>query len=452
MKIVMTVHQFLPDFSAGTEILTYETAKELARRGHNIEIFTGYPASVPLSDDERFDDYVFEGIKVWRFKHAFEPMGTQSNIQELEYNNLLFKKFFKEYLAREKPDIVHFFHLARLSASAIEACRELSIPTVLIPTDFWFICPTSQLRLPDNRPCSGPDRFGVNCFRHIMVLSRMPETKRWLLQFPNWFLSVYLYLVKLGVNLGKFSRPWIQALVRRADFLRLQLNQIHKVVVPTRIMRKLLIQNGLDEHKIFDLPFGLNYAYGMAEKKGRNGALRLGYIGTLADYKGVHVLLKAMLLLQGEAIDLKIYGKLDDYPDYVESLMELSKNDSRIKFCNTFPNSKIGEIFANLDALAVPSLWHENSPLVVYSAQSAHCPVIASNMEGLSEIIEHEKNGLLFEAGNAEELALQIKRLLDDRDLLDQFSNNVKMPMTIHGYVDRLLTVYAELCPRAGQI
>ena len=43
MKILYTTHQFLPDYSAGTETLTYGTAKEMSMRGHEVSIFTGYP-------------------------------------------------------------------------------------------------------------------------------------------------------------------------------------------------------------------------------------------------------------------------------------------------------------------------------------------------------------------------------------------------------------------------
>jgi glycosyltransferase involved in cell wall biosynthesis len=278
-----------------------------------------------------------------------------------------------------------------------------------------------------------------------MGLNQPPGTKKWFLQLPDWFLSFYLFLVKHGVNLGKFSRPWVHALVWRADFLRHRLNQIDKIAIPTRIMGKLLIQNGLEKHRTFDLPFGLNNTYSMTKKNTHNEPLQLGYIGTLADYKGVHVLIKAMQLLPERPIKLKIYGKMNDYPDYTETLMDLSKNDSRIEFCGTFPNNKIGAIFAELDALVVPSLWYENSPLVVYSAQSAHCPVIASNMPGISEIIENEKNGLLFEVGNIQGLARQIERIVDDRGLLSLFVKNAKAPLSIQEYVDRILEINNEL-------
>lgn len=449
MKIVFTVHQFLPEYSAGTEILTYETAKEFKKQGHEVRVFTGFPTSLILKDQERFDRYVIDDIQVERFRHGYVSMGDQSNVHELEYNNRLFRSYFKEYLIREKPDVVHFFHLVRLSASAVDVCKELGIPTVLAPTDFWFICPTAQLRLPDNSTCSGPDKYGVNCLRHIMSVNRPSKAQRLIRKMPNWFLAILLQFIKYGFSFDKVYTPWFRALVKRAGFLKERMNQIDRVALPTRLMGMLLIQNGLDAQRTFPLPFGLNLSC-VDAKKAKSEVLRLGYIGTLAEYKGVHVLLEAVKHLSGRPIDLKIYGKLDDYPDYTESLNKISYGDPRVEFCGTFPNSQIGSIFSNLDVLVVPSLWYENTPLVIYSAQNAKCPVIASNMAGMSEVIEHGKNGLLFKAGNALELAKTIETLIEDQELLQRLSQNARTPLTIQEYVDRLFNVYVELTQGVG--
>jgi glycosyltransferase involved in cell wall biosynthesis len=452
MKVVFTVHQFLPEYSAGTEILTYESAREFQARGHDVRVFTGFPAVKPLKDDERFDHYVFDGIQVDRFIHDYVSMGGQSNIQELEYNNQLFGSYFRSYLIREKPDLVHFFHLARLSASAVDICRELGSPMVFTPTDFWFICPTAQLRLPDNRPCLGPDKNSLNCFHHIISVHQPPRIQWWLQRLPDWLLGLLLQLIKMGVNFDGTYTPWLRAFVRRAGFLRKRINQVDRVALPTQLMGRLLIANGLNTERTFPLPFGLNLAYVPVAKVKLDDTLRLGYIGTLAEYKGVHVLLEAVKHLAGKPIELKIYGKLDDYPEYVETLKKISYDDSRVEFCGTFPNSQIGTIFSNLDALVVPSLWYENSPLVIYSAQNAMCPVIASNMAGMSEVIEHGKNGLLFETGNATQLAMSIESLLNDRDLLKNLSDNAKQPLSIQEYVDGLLEVYSDLVGRKASL
>lgn len=443
MKIVLTVHQFFPDYFSGTETLTYETAKELMRLGHAVHVVTGFPSRKNLDDSERFDHYIYEGIPVERFHHNYAPMGTQSNIQELEYNNRLFGSFFKKYLIREKPDVVHFFHLSRLSAIAVDVCNELGIRTVLTPTDFWFICPTAQLSLPNNQPCSGPNKSSVNCLRHMVYLTQPQIITSVIQQIPDWLLRILIHLMKRAGNIGGQYPKLVRALVKRKDFLLQRLNRIDQIVIPTQVMMSLLVQHGLNIHRTTMMPFGLNFASFKDASRPEPGAiLRLGYIGTISEPKGVHILLKAIENLAGRPLELRIYGKLDDFPEYVRKLKELIQGDSRVKFCGTFPKHEIGSIFSELDALVVPSLWYENSPLVVYSAQAAKCPIIASNVAGVSQIIEHGENGLLFEPGDISGLVDTIRNLLDNREILRKLSNNSKVPLSIQEYVYKLLCIY----------
>jgi glycosyltransferase involved in cell wall biosynthesis len=446
LKIILTVHQFLPDYFSGTEILTYETAKELRRQGHDVGVVTGFPSQAKLSDADRFDHYNYDGIPVERFHHGYVPMGTQSNIQELEYNNKLFGSFFKNFLIREKPDIVHFFHLSRLSAISVDICNELGIKTVLTPTDFWFICPTAQLRLPNNQACSGPNSSSVNCLRHLVYLTQPPKIASFVQRMPDWLISNIIYFIKHGFNIGGQYPQLVSALVDRKSFLLERMNRIDQIAIPTQVMMSLLVQNGLDVRRTTTIPFGLNLAYlEGATRPEPADVLRLGYIGTLYEHKGVHVLLGAIKNLEGKPLEIKIYGKLDDFPDYVRRLKEIVQGDTRVKFCGTFPNYELGSIFSDLDALVVPSLWYENSPLVVYSAQAAKCPIIASNVAGISQIIDHGKNGILFNPGDIVGLAEAITNLLDNRDMLQKMSSNAKYPLSIQEYVIRLLSIYYGL-------
>src|SRR4051812_25558175 len=119
MRILLTVHQFVPDYAAGTEVLTLHTAQELQARGHEVTVFTAYPSAQEIDDEDRFDEYEVEGIPVARFRHNPVPMGGQTNTQEAEYNNLFVGKYLRRNLLQKvRPEVVHFFHLARISASA----------------------------------------------------------------------------------------------------------------------------------------------------------------------------------------------------------------------------------------------------------------------------------------------------------------------------------------------
>jgi hypothetical protein len=90
-----------------------------------------------------------------------------------------------------------------------------------------------------------------------------------------------------------------------------------------------------------------------------------------------------------------------------------------------------GPILADLDVLVVPSKWIENAPFIIREAFAAGVPVVASNLGGMAEMVRHGVDGLLFPAGNAEALAVALKRMIDEPDLLDRLKSGIVRPMSI---------------------
>ncbi len=447
MKIILTTHLFLPDFSSGTEVLTFSTAKELQRQGHRVEVVTGFLVLPGSPIPQRFDSYEYEGIQVRRFFYNSEPVGAERNIVEEEYNNTYVAHWFQEILKYFKPDIVHFFHLAFLSASVVDECQKAEIPRVMTPTDFWLICPTSQLRLPGNALCRGPDKDGVNCMRHA-VFNHQP---RYIARIFNRLPRLLIVAMIWGANHGLFSwsklSPMVRALNQRTSFLKRRMNMLDRVIAPTYLMEQMLVANGLSQNKVVFSRFGISATESVPKSQlQQTDKLRIGFIGGLTEHKGAHLLISAIRLLQNmPSLELKIYGNHKTDPQYFKKLTQLAYEDQRIHFCGTFPNELIGEIFSELDVLVVPSIWYENTPLVIYSAQAAGCPVLATNLGGMAEVVEHEKNGLLFEAGDVTGIANTIKRLALDRGLLKRLAGNAKAPKAISIYVAELLVIYHDV-------
>ena len=444
MKILLLVHLFLPDYFSGTEILTLHTAQELQSRGHEVQVFTGFPGAADIPDDQRFDSYEFETIRVSRFKHAHSPMGRQNNVAEQEYNNLLVAEHFSALLDKFQPDVVHFFHLMRLSASVIDVCVQHGIPTVLTPTDFWFVCPAAQLRLEDSSMCAGPDSIGANCVRHLAAL-KMPGRAAGLLnQLPASLVRGAVQVAMLPPFQHWGPARLVSALSRRESFLRDRLNQINRVLVPTRVMQQTLLRHSLEPACTQYCSYGIRLPASTAPASRTPGPLVLGVIG-IGEHKGPHVLIQAVRKLPKADLVVKIYGRHSDFPDYVDRLKALAGDDHRIEFCGSFPNDQIGNVLSELDVLVVPSIWFENAPLVIYSAQAARLPVIGSNVAGVSELITHDDNGCLFPPGDVNRLAEIIGQLAQDRGQLARLSERARMPKTIVSYTDELLAVYGEL-------
>jgi glycosyltransferase involved in cell wall biosynthesis len=71
-------------------------------------------------------------------------------------------------------------------------------------------------------------------------------------------------------------------------------------------------------------------------------------------------------------------------------------------------------------------------------------PVVATNSEGMKEVIADGENGLLFEKGNVKALADIIRTLCNDRSLIKKLSDRAKPPKSISTYVDELERIYCE--------
>lgn len=443
MKILFTVHQFLPDFGAGTEILTLSVARELMARGHEVVVLAGQPNRAALTDGERFEEYDYDDVHVHRFHHAYLPMGEQNSVIELEYDNLLVASYFRRLLAELKPDIVHFFHFGRLGTALIDEAVNFGVPAFFTPTDFWAICPIGRLTYSDGTPCSGPSLGAANCAMHLAAQKFGPIAERLIALVPDVAGEVAAGLGRTNLMPVTSIRENLRAIKRRLPTNISRLNDLNQIVTPNQMIESHLLQQGVSKAKITRAAYGIDLKFSLTtQPKIRTETLRIGFIGTLAPHKGCHTLIDAFNALDNNLATLKVYGSELDFPGYVKKLRCKSKGNPSVTFNGTFPNSDISRVFDELDVLIVPSTWPENTPLIVYSAQAARCPVVASNVPGIAEAIRPGVDGLLFEKGNHHDLALCLQRLISEPDLVEQLSANTVPPRSTSDYVNNLLRIW----------
>lgn len=447
MRILLVVHLFLPDYFSGTEILTLDTARELKDMGHDVHVFTGFPGEAELPDAQRFDCYEFEGIPVTRFKHSHRPMGDQQNVVEQEYDNRLAAMRFDGLLGEFKPDVVHFFHLMRVSAALVGVCASRGIPTVLTPTDFWFLCPMGQLKLPDGRMCDGPDDLGANCIKHLATIKMPGWIGKTLNLVPEATFRGATRLALLTPLSQTKTGQMMSAMSRRKGFLLEQINRIDCVMLPTSFMRETLLAHGLQEERSRLCSYGIRLPVAPElphDAAATDGTLRLGVIG-VGEHKGAQVLIAAVRQLTDLKLFVKVYGRAAEAPENMRNLVALADGDGRIEFCGSFPNHHFGEVLSGLDVLVVPSLWFENAPLVIYSAQAAGVPVIASDVAGIVDMITDGENGYLFPPGDVRSLAAIIRKISDAPGKLRALGKSARMPKTIAMYAKELLDAYSDI-------
>ena len=213
---------------------------------------------------------------------------------------------------------------------------------------------------------------------------------------------------------------------RRIQFQRDVLNAVDVVISPSQFLRGMHMDFGVDANRIvysrqghdFDHAFGTDAPNTHTRKPGM--PLRVGYLGQIKPAKGVHVAVQALRHLPAGTANLTIWGDALRERNYVQEIRRMANGDAHITFGGTYARADLARVMQSLDVVVVPSLWYENSPNVILEAFGHHVPVVASNFGGMAELVQHGRNGLTFEMGNAQDLARQLQRLIDVPDLLTE--------------------------------
>ncbi len=213
-------------------------------------------------------------------------------------------------------------------------------------------------------------------------------------------------------------------------------------------MRDVLTRNGIDARKVRVSLYSTNVSQvtKMSATSPSPDKPRIAYIGSIAPHKGVEVVVKAFLEIpKSTNTTLKIYGDASRDPAYFERLQQMVRGDGRVSFEGPFESERIGHVLAEVDALVVPSLWYENTPLVVYEAMAARTPVVGTDLGSISEVVDHGRNGLLFRRGDVRDLSDQLIRLISEPGLLELLRSGTSPVRTISDSVDELEEIYEDL-------
>lgn len=171
----------------------------------------------------------------------------------------------------------------------------------------------------------------------------------------------------------------------------------------------------------------------------------IGYCGRLREVKGVHVLLDGFAqVLKGrpeQKIRLVIAGSGEILPSLQEQANSLGIAEY-VDWLGRIENT--AEYFQSLSIYVQPS-FAEGLPNSVMEAMVEQRPIIASDIGGNNDLIEHEVSGLLFEVGDSASLAQQITRYLDDAELRESTALTGRKQMVEHYGFDQVVARLSEL-------
>ena len=271
------------------------------------------------------------------------------------------------------PDIVHSHH-GWLTYSAVCSRKARGVPLITTLHGHELICPTSIL-LRNDCVCEAPFTLGcIGCRKQGFGLLKM-------------------LTVSMGIKLNK-SR----------------MRSVDKFIAVSTLVKKVHSQHlGLDESKFVVIP---NF-YKPERIEQSKSELQLPddfilFVGDLAAYKGVDVLLRAYQMVNTEA-KLVLIGKKHPSSSYSGS--------ERILIIENAPHDLVMEAWQACRFGVVPSICPETGPIVALEAMSKEKAIIASGIGGPVDIVEHEKTGILLPPGDAHALAEAMQKLLDDEQL-----------------------------------
>lgn len=404
-----------------------------------MHVLTGGAGASDSSAELPYTDYDYQGLKV----HAVGRPGGRSPVERIrdEYASEPIAEHVRGYVEGLRPDAIHIFNLFNLSGSLLEVFEEAEVPVVFTPTSFWPVCKQMTLTKPDGTLCSGPDELTANCLECWGAEKHAPPETLPHVQETNDF---YRKLARSALSAPQ-DFPSVWTMLQRNRYLLKWFNRAVDVVLsPNEFMTRKLTEHGLDPSLFRHSPYGIDTSGFAAARTVRSTeGLRVGFIGSINRLKGLHVLIEAFKTLPPESgASLRVCGGLDGWPDYAREVYELACGDPRINFAGPFPNEETADELSRMDVLVVPSVWHENTPLVVYAAFAASVPVIASATGGLDAVVRHEENGLLFEPGDAGDLSAQLRRLVDEPGLIEKLGSRAGEVRGVRESVDEMLEFY----------
>ncbi|MBZ0288613.1 MAG: glycosyltransferase [Anaerolineae bacterium] len=437
MRIMIAVHGFPPTHSAGAERQAERMAYWLAHNGHEVEVF-----AVEKMDETGFRVETEQRDNLTLHKLYYD-IGAGEDAFRNSYDNPQIGKALKDVLSTKHFDLVHLISGYLLGSQIITTAKDMGVPVVVSPMEFWFLCTRLNLMHASGELCVGPES-DQKCMRCLMEDKRRYRRPAELAPgLMNAFWGVAQHL--------PFTQDLTQHIARRRTHLQAALSGADLVIVNSQFLIQKFREFGFDTARFHYIRQGLTTSADHKSAISSNSeTLRLGYIGQIKQHKGVDLLVDAVisLLKDGKKVSLDIWGNEAEAPDYTGALKARSAPYPSIRWNGRYVGAKVWDVIGSIDALVVPSRWYENSPNVILEAFEMRRPAIVTNLGGMAELVEHGKNGLVFESNSAPDLRRQIERLLDEPELLRHLQTGIPSVKRVDDEMREVTAQYELLVKR----
>lgn len=322
---------------------------------------------------------------------------SNRNLETLEQD-------FVRYVADVRPDVVHFHHFLGLGVETVFAIRKHFPDIAIVVTLHEYL---------------------AICHHHGQMVKTGGKATLCTRSSPAECAMCF---------------PQIAAaeFMKRELFLKTFFDMVDHFVSPSQFLIERFVDWGLPREKCSFIENGLvlnEIAPPRPLPKGgrRN---RFAYFGQVTRFKGVQVLLDAITRVPddvwGEDSSVAFFGgNLENQPQEFQTEFKalMDRAGRRARFYGPYRAPEIATLMKDIDYVIVPSIWWENSPLVIQEAFAHGRPIICSNIGGMAEKVRNGVDGLHFRVGSVEDLVDRFTQTLSEPQLWDKLRAKIRRPL-----------------------
>lgn len=389
MKILYINALYSPLIQGGAEISLKTLVEGMQAAGHEVVVFSLKPTGQTTVDE-------VDGVRVYRvpLKNSYWPF---SKTQPPKWNRLFWhirdqynkqmQQALRDLLLREKPDVVSCHNLVGWSIAVWEEVKRAQLPLIQVLHDLYLLCPNSDMF-----------KGNSSCTKQCMSCA--------ILRHQHQKASIQ-----------------VDAVVGISQFILHRFQDYHYF----QRAKKWVIYN---TREIPNRP--------LPKKRQTDKVFKIGYIGTLAEKKGIEWLIEQFARLSIHASLSIAGGGKKPY----EHFLQTKAKGYPIHFVGYVDPA---EFYQTVDLLVVPSLWQEPLGMVAIEALANHVPVIAHAVGGLKETVQHEINGLLCDIQQKNSLGDAILRLYEDDVLFRQLVERARPSVQHILDKERMIQAYNQV-------
>jgi glycosyltransferase involved in cell wall biosynthesis len=387
LKVVVIAQEF--SSSGGAEKAACAQAELLEKAGHTVRLIGDFSSRFP-----GWSGLQVQGISL-RGYADLKGLGVFPRIRMAAaglFDPWLAFRVFR-YLQSERPDVVHLHKVKRMSPALFVALRLARVRVVATLHDHYLSCLNSSRVFGDATPCT-LDR----CRFDIALSKRCVGGSAALTGYSIVEFGIRRHLAGDTVAINQFVFPSRYLLER---------TPIPKVLSASRVLANFAPD-----------PLAESAAESAANSAGSGDMCQSGlgtvlYFGRLSEEKGVALLPEIARRLSGARLVVVGAGPMREWLSRAAADLP----EGRLEIVGPEFGETLRRRVESADVVVLPSICFENAPLAAIEAMALARPIVAARIGGLPELIRDEESGLLHEAGNVDDAAACIGRLLADAGL-----------------------------------